>query len=248
MCGGISMNNEELFRKLFVDFDIETKKKLKREEVISLLNKDKKIEPNLSDYIDALKVKRISPYYNEYDFISFCRWCRNRISHINDNEKYLIYTDDLINKFKMILDVVKHPYTVYSKSIKKIYSANINDNVKKVMKTMSDSNYTHVPIYDNDKLVGIFSEGALFNYLLDNNEINIDDKTIFNDIKEYIDITNSNELVEFVSKDMLYDDIINYFINKFNDGKKISCILITHNGKKHEKILGILTYWDIITK
>ena len=35
-------------------------------------------------------------------------------------------------------------------------------------------------------------------------------------------------------------------INEFKKGSKLSCVLVTQNGKKDEKIIGILTAWDIL--
>ena len=228
------MNNEEEFRRLFTDFEKETKKKIRNKKL------------DLSTCIEILKKDRISPYYNEYDFISFCRWCRNRISHVNDNEKYLIYTDELIKRLKEVIKVVKHPYTIYDKSIKDVYFANINDKVKNIMKVIEEERFTHIPIYENDKLVGIFSEGCIFNYLVNNTNISITDNTTFNDIRDCINITNSKELIMFVSKVELYDEITKKFIDEYNKGERLSCVMITENGKETEKIEGILTSWDII--
>ena len=229
------MNNEEEFRRLFTEFEKETKKKISNKKL------------DLSTCIEILKKNRVSPYYNEYDFISFCRWCRNRISHVNDNEKYLIYTDELINRLKEVIDVVKHPYTIYEKAIKEVSSANINDNVKNIMRVIQEKRFTHIPIYDNNKsLVGIFSEGSLFNYLLKETNITIDENTTFNDIKDCININNSKELIMFVSKDKLYDEITNKFIVEYQKGERLSCVMITEQGSNKEEVKGILTSWDII--
>ena len=44
----------------------------------------------------------------------------------------------------------------------------------------------------------------------------------------------------------LYDDVVNEFISEFKNKNKLSCVMITQNGKETEKVIGIITAWDII--
>ena len=111
---------------------------------------------------------------------------------------------------------------------------------------MIKNNYTHIPIYDNDKLIGIFSENSLFQYLFKDEIVEISNKTTFSEILNYISLDNTKELIKFKSKKTLYDDIVSDFMNEFKNNQKLSCIMITENGKPNERVIGILTAWDII--
>lgn len=229
------MNNTEKFSRLFKEFEDETKKKLNyKYDKVGLC-------------ISILENKRYNPYYNERSFIEFCRNLRNIESH-NNNDNYYLITDATIDRLKKIVDEVKHPYKVYNKATVNIYSKTLKDKVLETMSDMNDKSYTHIPIYsdDNSKLVGIFSENTLFQYIMEDNCILIDDNTTFNDIKKCIDFERSKEIVKFVSKDELYDDVVNEFIKEFKNNNKLSCVMITHNGKKTEKVIGIITAWDVI--
>ena len=227
------MDNQYKFNKLFKEFEEETKKKTQ--------SKYSRIEL----YIDELREKGYNPYDREYTFIDFCRRLRNINSH-NVNDNYFIVTDDTINKFEKILYEVKHPFKVSDKATSKIYFKNINDNVIATMKDMNKYNYTHIPIYDSGKLVGIFSENSIFQYILEDKNSNINNNTKFNDIKEYINVDRSNDIVKFVSQDKLYDEVVKDFIDEFSKGMKLACIMVTKNGLKTEEVVGILTSWDII--
>ena len=66
------------------------------------------------------------------------------------------------------------------------------------------------------------------------------------DIIKYIDISNLKEFVSFVSRNELYDDVVTKYIQEFKYKNKLSCIMITENGTSDEKVIGILTAWDII--
>ena len=229
------MNNIEKFRKLFLEFEVATRKKVGNDRL------------NLDECIKELKSKRINPYIRDDNFIDFCRRLRNINSH-NINDNYYLITDETITKLEKIVEEVKHPYKVSNKATLNIYSKTLNDNVMNTMKDMNEKSYTHIPIYDetNKHLVGIFSENSLFQYILEDKIIEVDENTKFNDIKKCIDIKFSKEIVKFVEKDKLYDDVVNEFISEFKNKNKLSCVMITQNGKETEKVIGIITAWDII--
>ena len=229
-------NNLEKFRELFKEFEHLTKEKLGNNKL------------ELNKAISELKNKRIEPYYSEYDFLDFCRFCRNRDAHSNDEAQYIIYTDKFIDKLEKIIDLIKNPPTVYEKSTKPVRAAQSTDYVRKIMQEMSEYNYTHIPIYDNEKLIGIFNESTIFNYLNFKNNIQIEENTTFNDIKDCFLIPNKTEIVKFAPKDKNYNEIIIEFINEFKKRERLSCFMITEDGSANHKIIGIITAWDIIGK
>ena len=71
-------------------------------------------------------------------------------------------------------------------------------------------------------------------------------KFIYNNESLYVYGLNSKEIVKFVKRGKLYDDVVNDFVKEFKAGKKLSCVMVTHSGSKTEKVIGILTSWDII--
>lgn len=225
--------NTETFRRKFLEL-----------ENLTIHEEDN--DEKLGNKIKQLKSKHREPYYSQYDFIDFCRKCRNRISHDGYENDFIFYSDEMLKKLDNIIEEIRHPYKVFDKATKHVTSASLNDNVRKIMQEMMEKNYTHIPIYDNNKLVGIFSEGVLFNYLYKNEIIEIDENTLFSDIIDFISLNNSKEIIKFVDRNKLYDEVCLEFINEFKKGSKLSCVLVTQNGKKEEKVIGILTAWDIL--
>lgn len=227
------MENTEIFRRKFLEL-----------EQLTIHEEDK--DEKLALKIKELRNRHREPYYSQYDFIDFCRECRNRISHDGYENDFIFYGEDMIKKLDEIIEEIKHPYKVYDKATKNIFSAKLNDNVRETMQEMMKKNYTHIPIYNNNKLVGIFSERVLFNYLYENKIIEIDDNTLFSEIEDFISLNNLKEIIKFADRNRLYDDVCLEFINEFKKGSKLSCVLVTQNGKEDEKIIGILTAWDIL--
>ena len=88
------MNNIEKFRKLFLEFEVATRKKVGNDRL------------NLDECIKELKSKRINPYIRDDNFIDFCRRLRNINSH-NINDNYYLITDETITKLEKIVEEVK---------------------------------------------------------------------------------------------------------------------------------------------
>lgn len=229
------MNNIEEFGNLFIEFEVETKRKINNDKLTT------------DECIKELKAKGLNPYVREDSFIGFCRRLRNLDFH-NKNDNYYLITDDTIKKLKDIVEEVKHPFEVYRKATINVYTKTLNDKVLPTMKEMNEKSFTHIPIYDNEKnnLVGLFSENSLFQYVMEDNIIVVDENTTFSDIRKCIDLNLSKEIVKFVPKDRLYDDVVNDFIREFKNNNKLSCVLVTHSGKPTEKVMGIITAWDVI--
>lgn len=230
------MNNNDRFNELFIEFEEETKKKVKNKYL------------TLEKCIEELKNKRYNPYLREESFIDFCRKIRNIKFH-GTNDHYFLITDDTIQKLEDIVNEVKHPFKIEHKATKNVFSANLHSNVRKIMREMDEKSYTHIPIYSDSsekELVGVFSENSIFQSLIQKQTIEVRDSTTFEDIRTCIDLRNTKEVIKFVSRDKLYDDVVNDFIQEFKDKKKLSCVMVTHHGTSKERVIGILTSWDVI--
>ena len=220
------MNNIEKFRKLFLEFEVATRKKVGNDRL------------NLDECIKELKSKRINPYIRDDNFIDFCRRLRNINSH-NINDNYYLITDETITKLEKIVEEVKHPYKVSNKATLNIYSKTLNDNVMNTMKDMNEKSYTHIPIYDetNKHLVGIFSESSLFQYILEDKIIEVDENTKFNDIKnEHIAIhfdtqTQLEKLIDYLK---IYE--YNYGTGRYSSLDEIKDLTVNYFGKSNQYI------------
>lgn len=137
----------------------------------------------------------------------------------------------------------------YSKSTKlpEIATASLKTPLHDVIKLMNDKNYSYVPVIENGKVRYVISEKALLSILADNKEGVIYDKTItVGDYHEYFELDeNPNEYYSFVGREMLAYDLNDEF-SKIRGNKKCGVLFVTQEGKRDEKILGIITLWDIV--
>lgn len=85
-----------------------------------------------------------------------------------------------------------------------------------------------------------------FHNIIKNGVLFIEDDVLIKEFEEFIPIDkHESECFEFVSKKALVIDIENIFQIGLKDQKRISVVFITENGKPKEKILGMITAWDL---
>lgn len=207
---------------------------------------------NVNELINEL-MKKDSYFKRKKDEINTIRKVRNLNSHeAGGKYKYIVYpSPEINNKLENIINEIKKTPTIYNSTTcikeKDIYCKKLDDCIYDTIKTMSERMYTHIPILENKKLIGVFSENTLFDVVKNDSRIIIDQKTKFSSIKDYLKIENhSMEEFIFVSKIKNIYDIEEMFKNYFSRNKIIGCIFITDNGKSTENILGMLTAWDVL--
>ena len=72
------------------------------------------------------------------------------------------------------------------------------------------------------------------------------DKT-FKDIENYISLENrETEEYKFISKEYTIKQLKEDMEKSKDIGKRLDIAFITEHGKKEEKLLGLITIWDII--
>ena len=240
-------NRTEDFIELFKSLENETDKRYRQ---VTGTPPDKHVP--LMKQVSILQEKNVRVYRKHYNIISYCAKVRNICSHEQKiMDLYIVDVNNyLITELKKIVEELKNPTKVLDVAIQasNIFSANIDDQVKKVIREMKKNTYTHVPIYDGKELIGVFSENTLFNYIFKEEIVEIDNDSKFKGIVEYIKLENLDETIKFVSRNETIEKIEDEYKKEFSAHNKLSCIYITETGKISEKILGMLTAWDILGK
>ena len=196
-------------------------------------------------------LKNQDKFNRYYDDISFCQEVRNFMQHkkkidgrfaIEPNAAMLSFIDQLISR------VASRPQCKdICIKFKDIEWRAPSDSVKSAIKIMRQKVYTHIPIIDHGVLIGVFDENSLFNYVAENEIVDVDDKLCFQDILPYLSITD-REMEEFlfVKPTMYVEDLEKEIEKNFYKNKRVGIAFITVNGRENEPIQGMITPWDII--
>ncbi len=182
--------------------------------------------------------------------LDYCRDVRNLLSH---NPKightYVVEpSEQMVQLLRATLAKVKNPpkATDIMIPMQKILWKTEKDFVLPVLKDMIEHTYTHIPILENGVVIGVLSESTILSYLVDEEIIEINNSMRFSDLRNYLKMENhKSESFRFVSKDTLKAKLDELFSNALESGDRIGMVFVTHSGKKTEKILGIITAWDL---
>ncbi len=190
-------------------------------------------------------------FRNHKEDIRYCQDVRNLLSHkkkINGN--YAVEPSQAMIDFisALIRKVENRPRCCdILIRFKEVFWQPLNGNVKETIRVMRQRQFTQVPILKNGIVAGVFDENSVFNYMAHSEKNCVADDLTFNDIKEHISLENREmqQFVFFRNKGYV-DELENEFEKAFRQGKRIGVAFITANGKADEKLLGIITPWDII--
>lgn len=126
----------------------------------------------------------------------------------------------------------------------KIYSANLNTKVFKVMRQMAEHLYTHVPIISGNKFYGVFSENTILKIMISKTEIkNLRIKDVLKIIKKTEE--ESTDAYRFLPIESSFYDVYQLFQEYIDHGKRLGVVFLTENGKESGNICGLITAWDL---
>ena len=128
-----------------------------------------------------------------------------------------------------------------------VLTVNNNDSIIETIKLMKKNFFSQIPVLDDEnKFIDLLTNNTVARWLGD-----LEDqgggKLIMNDTP-IINVLNYKENYvdyKFISKDLNIINTLDFFYNESESRNKIESLLITHSGNKNEKILGIITHWDI---
>ncbi|MBQ3149793.1 MAG: hypothetical protein IJB86_00950 [Clostridia bacterium] len=194
---------------------------------------------------------RKSEFCKYKEDIRYCQDVRNLLSHrkkingayaVEPSEEMITFISDLINKVRN-RPLCREIWIEY----KNIFWQPFDGKVKETVITMRKRQYTQVPIIEKGIVKGVFDEISLFNYLASSESNYISDDLIFKDIGQFLQLDDSNEQqTVFFASEGFVDELEDIFEKAFRCGKRIGMAFITANGRPDEKLLGIITPWDII--
>lgn len=181
----------------------------------------------------------------EDDLIDYSR-LRNAIVH-SGNESDIIAEPhtNVVEKLEHIAKLICTPPRAVDSICKKdVLIVNSRDSVKSVVETISKSGYSNLPVYENDKLIGIANGQRLLDAIgkamINNRKIDDFCKTMT--IGEIVSNQISDTYYALADENITLEQALNTFYRN----RKVLVILITKNGSDFEKPLGIVSVADIM--
>lgn len=198
-------------------------------------------------------------YYHEFRVgeqqgknLRVMRELRNHLVHSRrpDAIDACVVTDQALKFMTAMIDSIERPKRAIDVCIQKekILFGTLSSLAIPMMKIMLERGISHVPVMNSEgKIIGVFSGVTLISEIVALQEIMIDTKTILNDFVQYLPVhAHTGERYVFIAKTASLDEIIALFGEKPFHGKKLRMIFVTEHGLEEERILGLITPWDIL--
>jgi len=188
---------------------------------------------------------------NFYDYLRDYAELRNAIVHKSSAGERPIADPypETVAEIEKLYDIIVKPQTAFDLAVKPVHNCDTSNRVIDVVKIMKEKIYTQIPILDEKgDFAGIFSESTLVKWLADsvvNNGFILEAASIA-DVQKYLDQDDDKfNTYKFVAREMNIFDVKDMFLDSINKKERLGAIFVTQNGLKTEKILGIITAWDL---
>lgn len=183
--------------------------------------------------------------------LDLCRQVRNLLSHSAnvDGEPPVTPADALIECLNDTIAYLKKPILASSRGtgIQRLLKAVPTDRIVWLSKKMEEKGYSHVPVLDKGKVIGVFSVSTFFSLAKDEKLSEITDQTTIKEILPYISVNNhSTERFEFSKKNDTVIKIRELFSKRKAGEKRVAGVLVTEDGTENTKLVSYITPWDVM--
>jgi CBS domain-containing protein len=129
---------------------------------------------------------------------------------------------------------------------KRIFTATLADGALPVIRHMCKLVYTHVPILDGDKLIGIFSESTVLAFLANHECPIVEESTMLLEFAPFLTIeADRSERFAFVKPTAFVSEVVDLFQSYLQKKERLGAVLVTATGRPTGELMGLITAWDI---
>ncbi len=189
----------------------------------------------------------IDHYLNDLRDITYLR---NAIVHDKNYPEIAIAEPHthIVEKLEHILKEIQKPQKVIPLFEKEVKTLNGTSTLSEVLHLMKSYSYTQFPAFDDNGFLGLITDRSIVRWMAQNiDEIEV--KIRKEDIKVFdiLSPQTHKKNVIFVNKDQNIFDIQQKFLNHRDKYlTRLEAVLITETGDPLEKLLGIITPFDLL--
>lgn len=183
--------------------------------------------------------------------LDLIREIRNILSHNAgpDGKAVVQPSDAMIHRLEEIIAHVKRVRLArdYGTPAERIFSAHPNDNIMNVMRSMQKNGYSHVPVKEKGRLLGVFSIKCLFDHLARNGIASLSERSRVSDLGDDIRIDRRfGERYMFVPANMSMVSVRGAFEARQEKNNRLSMVFVTESGSTDDPIICMISPWDVL--
>ena len=172
------------------------------------------------------------------DLIEYAQ-LRNAIIHNRSENNELIAEPhiDVVEKIEKIYQELINPKTIMDLNLKAAFTSHPDESATKLAKIQEKNNYSIVPIYEDDKYIGIV-HSKLYQSAYAQEAVNLT-------VRELLAFHKDRNRVIFMSKKSELREIVKVYFDLYEKGKGIIGVIISENGFMNEPALAMITPADL---
>jgi CBS domain-containing protein len=172
---------------------------------------------------------------------------RNAIVH-NPLEPIAEPHEDVVRRYEQLVSQVLQPVLAKECAVpaERIFTATWSDSVVGVVAEMNRCVYTHVPILEEGRVIGVFSENTTFCALGAMKAVSVTEDTTISEFREFVPIRKHvSECFEFTTSDATLESVAQMFADRLKLQQRLGAVFLTDDGAEAGRLLGLVTVWDI---
>lgn len=213
----------------------------------TLIESDKFLPYNEKIKNIALGTSPVALFIKKYETKLKYFWeLRNHIAHgfKLDGKHYAIPSYHAVDELRKAKEAIMQPITCESVFKKNVYTCNTTDSLKEVMIAMKNFHYTHVPVYNEKRILQwVLTQEIIAIWLSDS--IEKWEKNLETILIQDINLSLGSERYSIIDQDKPLFSLPILFEQTGLNQKKLWVVLITEHGNIEEPLVGIITTFDL---
>ena len=170
---------------------------------------------------------------------------RNAIIHERTDGRVIAEPHpETASRLEAILEQLRRPPKLGDLFRARVISSSASAPIGQAAKAMLDGNFSQTPVYEGDLFVGLLTSETIARWLGDQlaSGVGLLEEV---GVREVLRYTEDPEHYKFRSRTATVFDALADFDEFARRGKFLDAVLITNSGQKNEKLLGIVTIFDM---
>ena len=165
-----------------------------------------------------------------------------------DINPIVLPSDKLIERYRAMYErITRPPLALDEVAVKgeEIFSVSMDDHVLWAMKRMIQRGYSHAPLLEDKRVVGVFSEYSIFAYLAHEGR-SLDPDLRIRTLQDGLELSRYKpERYRFTGPEASVYDVESMFSQTLQSGGRLAVVFITADGTKAGRLLGMVTAFNI---
>lgn len=171
---------------------------------------------------------------------------RNAIVHDRADDVHVIAEPHLwaVKRIERIAELLEIPPKVMPLFKRAVIKLRVEDPIANCVREMYKRDISKLPVYDVSSFFGVITARCIARWLgaCVHDEIFSTRETA---ISEVMHFSEDRDNFRFIGRSATLFEAVHEFKKFANQGKRLEALLITHNGRESEKLLGIMTIRDV---